>query len=104
MTRKTEKTEISKEEFEKLKRISTKAIIRDSYLFSDNPNISIKIYHGNYEGLVRAEVEFLSEKEARAFEPLEWMGEEITESDLGKDARLVKLGKHEFRELLGWKT
>ena len=100
LTRKTKKSNISKQEFEKFKKQAKKSITRDSYQMSENPDISIKIYHGDYEGLVRAEVEFKNEEEARKFKPLDWFGKEITGTPLGKDARLINLSKEEFRQLL----
>jgi len=64
------KKEISKEEFDSLKIESkNKAIVRDRYNMSTNPDIAIQIYHGEHEGLVRAEVEFESVDEAKSFHP-----------------------------------
>jgi adenylate cyclase len=89
---------LSKEEFDLLKKLSDKSIIRDAYQISDKPDISIKIYHGDYEGLVRAEFEFESEEEAKTFVPPEWCGKEITDSDLGRDSRLMGLEKDGFEK------
>lgn len=41
MSRKEQKFEITQEEFEALKRNSTKSIIRESYLLGENPEISL---------------------------------------------------------------
>lgn len=101
LERTSHKTEISQEEFERLRTQASSAIIRDSYLISEQPEVTIKIYHGQYEGLVRAEVEFNSVEEARAYTTEEWMGEEITESPLGRDSQLLQLSQQEFRKLLG---
>ena len=100
LSRIIEKAYITEEEFNSLKEESSKAIIRDSYLFSKNPKISIKVYHENFDGLVRAEVDFKDEAEAKSFVPLEWFGEEITNSDLGRDKKLIELSKEEFLSLL----
>jgi len=100
LSRKTEKQEISKDEFETLKKSASKSIIRESYKISDNPDITIKIYHGDYEGLIRAEVEFLSEEEAINFRPFDWMGKEITNTELGKDSKLIQMNKEEFKHLI----
>jgi len=100
LSRETEKQEISKEDFDALKKSASKSIIRDSYKILDTPNITIKIYHGDYEGLVRVEVEFSSEEEAKNFQPYDWMGEEITHTVLGKDSKLIQLSKKEFKDLL----
>lgn len=98
LSRATEKKDITKEEFEKLKDGSTKVIIRNSYELS--PNMSIKIYHGDYEGLIRAEIEFSSIEEANAYTSEAWMGKEISESPLGRDSRLLELNGDSFKKLL----
>ena len=92
---------ISGAEFEALKQVkASEGIMRDGYQISSKPDISIKIYHGRFEGLVRAEVEFSSREEAEAYIPAVWMGIEITHSPLGVDARLLHLSKEEFLSLL----
>ncbi len=98
LSRSTEKKEISEGEFEKLKSSSSSAIIRDSYALSTN--VSIKIYRGTYEGLVRVEVEFSSKDEADSYIPETWMGHEITNSPLGRDSRLLKLDADTFSKLI----
>jgi adenylate cyclase len=40
--------------------------------------IEVDVYEGELEGLVVAEVEFDSEDQARAFEPPDWIGEDVT--------------------------
>jgi CYTH domain-containing protein len=96
-----EKVRISKEEFEKLKEKGTHVLVRDSYILSrEKPIISIKKYQGIYKGLVLAEVEFDSISEYEAFEPLPWMGVEVTDGPLGRDARLVDLDKDEFQNVM----
>jgi adenylate cyclase len=40
--------------------------------------IEMDVYAGDLEGLVVAEIEFPSEEEAKAFEPPDWLGEEVT--------------------------
>lgn len=101
LERTTDKTPITEEEFNTLQSQAQSAIIRDSYLVSENPEVTIKIYHGVYGGLARAEVEFSSVEEAKAYTPEDWMGEDITESPLGKDSKLVGLSQEEFRQALG---
>jgi CYTH domain-containing protein len=95
-----EKIEISQDEFNLFKSLATNAIIRDSYTISDNPDISIKIYHGTYEGLIRAEVECDSTDELTQFEPPAWFGQEITHTPLARDGELMKLSPEEFKALL----
>jgi len=91
---------ISESEFGRLKELSKKSLSRKSYILSKEPEISIKVYTGEYEGLVRAEFEFDSENEATNFKPPEWVGKEITNTDLGRDGRLIELSKNKFLELL----
>ena len=98
--RKTQKFEITKEEFETLKGDSGEVIVRESFLVSRNPEITVKIYHGRFEGLVRAEVEFTSEEDAKKFTSHDWMGEEITDTPLGRDSRLLDLTDKKFKDLL----
>ena len=72
-----------------------------SYIIQESvPEISLKIYHGDYEGLVRIEVEFEHEELARQFVSPPWFGEEITDSPLGKDSKLITLSPEEFRNEL----
>jgi CYTH domain-containing protein len=40
--------------------------------------VEVDLYDGDLDGLVVAEIEFPSEEEARAFEPPEWLGEDVT--------------------------
>lgn len=100
LSRTTTKTEITEHEFEFLKKQTLKSVLRESYCILENPKLSIKIYHGDHEGLIRAEVEFSSEKEAKNFVPYGWMGEDITNNPLGRDSRLLQLSSAEFKELL----
>jgi CYTH domain-containing protein len=94
------KFEITKEEFDYYKSICNKSIIRDAYEIASEPNISLKIYHGNYEGLLRVEVEFSSEDEANSYKPLNWFGPEITNSEIGRDKKLIQLDKNQFKIVL----
>ena len=89
---------ITKTVFDELKQSASRAIVRSSYDLGHN--LSIKIYHDTYEGLMRAEKEFANEKEANACQPEPWMGPEITESPLGRDSRLLTLNQTQFKEHL----
>jgi adenylate cyclase len=40
--------------------------------------IEVDVYAGDLDGLMVAEIEFDSEEAARAFEPPEWLGDEVT--------------------------
>lgn len=91
------KLEISKQEFGVLKQLASEIILRDGYQISENPDISIKVYHGRLEGLSRVEVEFKSEEEAKSFQVPDWFGEEITDSVVSRDAKLIDLSDEEFK-------
>ncbi|MDO4282418.1 MAG: methyltransferase [Clostridia bacterium] len=93
---KKEKTRISQDEFYQLIKGCKNKVIRDSYFISKNPDITIKIYHGAYEGLRRAEVEFHTMEEFEAFQKLDWFGKEITNDKIGSDAGLITLSREEF--------
>ncbi|MDB5189951.1 MAG: hypothetical protein JWN49_277 [Parcubacteria group bacterium] len=100
LERTREKREISAEEFESLKKGIFEILLRDRYDLTENPKISVQIYHDKYEGLVRAEVEFASVEEAQAFQPLDWMGAEMTDLPISRDAKLLDLTDEEFRSYL----
>lgn len=100
LVREEQKIEISKEEFEELSKLTDKNIVRDSYLISEKPKITLRVYHGKYEGLARAEVPFESVEEAESFKPLEWFDKEITGSPLAQDGKLLMLSEEEFKLLL----
>ena len=97
LERTREKREITRPEFEKLKEHSSEGIVRERYSISENPKIAIQIYHGRFEGLIRAEVEFDSEDAARSFVPLSWMGKEITGLPIARDGKLLDLSDEEFQ-------
>jgi adenylate cyclase len=40
--------------------------------------IEVDVYGGELEGLAVAEIEFTDEEEAKAFDPPDWLGEEVT--------------------------
>lgn len=91
---------ITEEEFSKIASKCKKSIIRDSYLISNNPNITIKKYFGEYEGLIRAEIEFNNIDELNVFEIPKWIGKEITGTILGNDNKLIKLDRNKFLQIM----
>ena len=100
LERSREKKEPSEQEFNQLKEKASEAIIREQYTISSNPDIAIQIYHGRFEGLVRAEVEFETEKEAKSFIPLPCMDKEMTGLPIARDSKLLDLSAEEFQEYL----
>lgn len=52
--------------------------------------IELDVFHGTYEGLVLAEVEFVTEDEALAFVPPTWFGRDVTFSGEYQNSRLSR--------------
>ncbi len=100
LERKREKKDITEREFNGWKAKGTEGILRDRYDISNNPDISIQIYRGRFEGLIRAEVEFESVKEAEDFIPPAWMGKEMTDLPIARDSKLIDLTPDEFKAYL----
>lgn len=100
LIRESEKIIITKEEFEAISKITSDHVTRDSYMIGEAPYITLRIYHGRFEGLVRVEIEFSSVEEANQFTPLVWMGKEITTTPLAKDETLLNLTASDFQKLL----
>ncbi len=90
------KIPITKEEFDELKKSAYSKLIRDSYQYLEDDRVSIKQYYGDFEGLNRVEVKFISKQEMASYEKEDWMGEEITDSPLAFDKDLSKQNREEF--------
>lgn len=90
------KIPITKEEFDELKKDAYSKLIRDCYQYLEDDRVSIKQYHGDFEGLNRVEVKFISEEEMASYEKEYWMGKEITDSPLAFDKDLSKRNREEF--------
>ena len=97
---KKEKQLITEAKFLELKNMCKKSIIRDSYLINEKPNITIKKYYGDYEDLLRVEIEFESIEESNNFKIPSWIGREITGTELGNDSKLILLDRNQFLEIL----
>ena len=100
LERSREKKALSEQEFSQLKKKASEVIIRERYNISSNPDIAIQIYHGKFERLIRAEVEFETEEEAKSFIPLPWMGKEMTGLPIARDSKLLDLKAEEFHGYL----
>jgi adenylate cyclase len=100
LERTREKRKITKEEFANLSRNTFGPIQRDRYDITTNPKISIQIYKDKFQGLIRAEIEFQTIEEAKQFEPLPWMGKEMTNLPIARDSRLLELSQTEFTDLI----
>jgi adenylate cyclase len=57
--------------------------------------IELDVYQGDLEGLVVAEIEFDTEDEARAFQPPDWIGDEVTGDDRYLNETLAAKGRPE---------
>lgn len=101
LTRTQAKLAIGAAEFNALKKVATGPLVRDSYLIRPaDPQITLKVYRGLFEGLVRIEVEFTSLELAKNFTIPDWFGEEMTDSPLSFDSKLVNMTHDEFKALL----
>ncbi len=60
--------------------------------------IALDVYQGRHRGLMTAEVEFRSDREAEAFEPPPWLGREITGHRRYTNQSLAHLGRLTFRK------
>jgi CYTH domain-containing protein len=58
----------------------------------DGLTAEVDVYEGDLEGLIVAEVEFDSERSARAFEAPEWLGREVTGDPAYLNERLATHG------------
>lgn len=100
LTRTGQEFEITESEFNHLKKNAIASLLRESYLITGTPEISIKVYKGIHTGLIRAEVEFNDEDSAKGFNPPSWFGQEVTDTDLGKDKKLSQLTEEQFTLLI----
>jgi len=87
--RTSEKIEISKDIFESLVLKAYGSTCRDTYQISKNPKIYLHVYKKEFSKLVKVEVEFDSAKSAMVFEPLPWMGNEITGTNMDRDSDMI---------------
>ncbi len=66
-------------------------ITKKRYLIPYQPyTIELDVFEGKYDGLILAEVEFESEKQAQDFIPPEWFGEDVTFSSKYHNSTLSK--------------
>jgi CYTH domain-containing protein len=72
--------ELDREAFERLWRLTEGRRLhkRRHVIPHGDLRIEVDVYEGELEGLVVAEIEFTSEDEARAFQPPDWIGDEVT--------------------------
>lgn len=92
--------EINVTEFKNLSSCSYSSITRNTLLVCKNPKITIHIYSGNLKDIKKVEVEFSSKQESRNFIPPEWMGKEITDTEIARDASLISLSPSKLQNIL----
>jgi adenylate cyclase len=80
LSREESEVELDREAFDRLWPLTEGRRLhkRRHVLPLDDDEIEVDVYAGELEGLVIAEIEFASEEEARAFEPPDWLGEDVT--------------------------
>ena len=86
--------EISEEQFEALRPLTEGRRITKvrHYVPAGEGTIEVDVYGGGLEGLVIAEIEFESEEAGAAFEPPQWMGQEVTGDRRYSNAALAAEG------------
>lgn len=57
----------------------------------DNLTIELDVFEGKFDGLLLAEVEFVSEEEALGYIPPEWFGEDVSNSTKYHNSTLSRL-------------
>jgi adenylate cyclase len=80
LAREEEEITLGEEDFERLWPLTEGQRLRKRRYTIDHGEhcIELDVYEGDLDGLILAEVEFSSEEDARAFEPPEWFGDEVT--------------------------
>lgn len=84
---------LTKEAYVHLKeKVDGLLICKDRYVIPEKDGLSIEldVFHGEYEGLLLAEVEFPSEEAALAYVPPVWFGEDVTYSSKYHNSTLSK--------------
>lgn len=67
-------------------------LTKTRYLIPLDPyTIELDVFHGVYEGLILAEVEFPSLEECKAFVAPDWFGEDVSESGKYQNSKLCRM-------------
>ena len=97
MTREEYNLPLTREAYEHLRNKADGIVLsKTRYLIPEKNGLTIEldVFHGVYEGLLLAEVEFSSEEEANAYLPPDWFGEDVTYSSKYHNSTLSrKIGK-----------
>lgn len=62
--------------------------------------IELDAFHGDFEGLYLAEVEFTNEQDALSYIPPKWFGEEVTQINTFHNSTLSKMEKDAIQQLM----
>ncbi len=89
---------LSREAYEHLReKIDGCMIEKTRYRIPDGPyTIELDVFHGKYEGMILAEVEFPTEQEAQAYVPPDWFGENVSSDYRYTNASLALTGLSGF--------
>lgn len=103
MTREEIEFPLSQEAYEKLLTKSEGNILsKTRYRIPDRESLCIEldVFHGKFEGLFLAEVEFSSEEEALSYCPPAWFGKEVTSIHTFHNSNLSKMDESSIKALL----
>ena len=96
-------TDISKEAYDRLlKKACGNVITKDRYVagLGEGLKLELDIFHGAFEGLIMAEVEFPDEKTAHAFTPPAYVKEDVTMDGRFHNNRMSMMSDEEITALL----
>lgn len=94
---------LTKEAYEKLlTKTDGNIITKTRYKIPDRDNLTIEldIFHGLFEGIYLAEVEFPDEETALSYTPPEWFGKEVTDENTFHNSSLSQMDSNEITQFL----
>lgn len=103
MKREEIEVSIPKDAYEKLlSKTEGNIITKTRYVIPEENRLTIEldIFHGDFEGLYIAEVEFPDEESAQAYLPPLWFGKEVTQENTYHNSTLSKMDKESIRNLV----
>lgn len=81
---------LDKEEFKLFTSLPGRRIIKRRHYFAGEPEIAVDVFQGANDGLIMAEVEFLTSKQLQAYHPPYWFGTEVTNENIYSGGNLCK--------------
>ncbi|MGN0495169.1 MAG: CYTH domain-containing protein [Lachnospiraceae bacterium] len=103
MKREEIEVSIPKDAYEKLlSKTEGNIITKTRYVIPEENRLTIEldIFHGDFEGLYIAEVEFPDEESAQAYLPPLWFGKEVTQENTYHNSTLSKMDKESIQNLV----